>query len=600
MASIARSGERSVTCSAPGKVLVAGGYLVLERPNIGLTVATSAKFHTTTEWKPYGKNNGNDLHSRVEKPATICSEKERYILTVVVHSPQFKTNYKYEVKLVQDKVVLLDVSKHLVKDTDDDNAQAVAPSRNPYIETCITYCVTILLLCQNGSEIGLPDPMKKYLFVTLKADNSFYSQREELKRRGWPENLASLRRLPACRPLKKVNKTGLGSSAALVTSFVASILSIFDVVDLPDEATAEERKRGSQGLDLVHRVAQVAHIVAQGKVGSGFDVCAACFGSNRYIRCNPETLKPVLSQDDEGSYASSETNALIGPDQEILKGVVYDNVQEKWDFQAKPFGLPESFCMGLGDISAGSSTPSMVKKVKAFLKTSKEAFENGKAVEDVGSKLWEGLGKWNLAIENEFLSLIQISKKYNYIYRQTIHLCESLPSEQWGKAQPSTEDETEYKMDNNWIVNEDLFGYLTDVFNVVPLHQEDGVEDEKLQMPEKLEISKNIITTLLRLKSLFLITRKALKTLGNCAGVPIEPPEQTSLCNSTMKLPGVLSCSVPGAGGHDAIVAIALGNNALMRIENHWLNIKDKGENNVCMMPLKAGIMYDGLLAKWK
>ena len=179
-------------------------------------------------------------------------------------------------------------------------------------------------------------------------------------------------------------------------------------------------------------------------------------------------------------------------------------------------------------------------------------------------------------------------------------MCESLPSEQWGKAQPSTEDETEYKMDNNWIVNEDLFGYLTDVFNVVPLHQEDGVEDEKLQMPEKLEISKNIITTLLRLKSLFLITRKALKTLGNCAGVPIEPPEQTSLCNSTMKLPGVLSCSVPGAGGHDAIVAIALGNNALMRIENHWLNIKDKGENNVCMMPLKAGIMYDGLLAKWK
>ena len=43
-----------------------------------------------------------------------------------------------------------------------------------------------------------------------------------------------------------------------------------------------------------------------------------------------------------------------------------------------------------------------------------------------------------------------------------------------------------------------------------------------------------------------------------------------------MKLPGVLSCGVPGAGGHDAIVAIALGNNALMRIENHWLNMKDK------------------------
>ena len=74
-------------------------------------------------------------------------------------------------------------------------------------------------------------------------------------------------------------------------------------MDLPGEA-AEKSERGAQGLDLVHRVAQVAHIVAQGKVGSGFDVCAACFGSNRYIRCNPETLKPVLNQDEEGNVGA--------------------------------------------------------------------------------------------------------------------------------------------------------------------------------------------------------------------------------------------------------------------------------------------------------
>ena len=85
-------------------------------------------------------------------------------------------------------------------------------------------------------------------------------------------------------------------------------------------------------------------------------------------------------------------------------------------------------------------------------------------------------GEVELSNRKRILSLIQISKKYNYIYRQTMHLCESLPSDQWGKAQSSEEDENEYKLDNNWIVNEDLFGYLTDVFNVVPLHQEDAVE----------------------------------------------------------------------------------------------------------------------------
>lgn len=35
------------TASAPGKVLLCGGYLVLERPNVGLVVAVSARFRTT-------------------------------------------------------------------------------------------------------------------------------------------------------------------------------------------------------------------------------------------------------------------------------------------------------------------------------------------------------------------------------------------------------------------------------------------------------------------------------------------------------------------------------------------------------------------------
>ncbi|CAN0295089.1 unnamed protein product, partial [Discosporangium mesarthrocarpum] len=36
--------------SAPGKVLVAGGYLVLERPNIGVVLAATSRFHTSVKW----------------------------------------------------------------------------------------------------------------------------------------------------------------------------------------------------------------------------------------------------------------------------------------------------------------------------------------------------------------------------------------------------------------------------------------------------------------------------------------------------------------------------------------------------------------------
>jgi hypothetical protein len=35
------------TVSAPGKILVAGGYLVLERPNIGITLAATSRFYAT-------------------------------------------------------------------------------------------------------------------------------------------------------------------------------------------------------------------------------------------------------------------------------------------------------------------------------------------------------------------------------------------------------------------------------------------------------------------------------------------------------------------------------------------------------------------------
>lgn len=35
------------TVSAPGKILVAGGYLVLEKPNIGVTISATARFYTT-------------------------------------------------------------------------------------------------------------------------------------------------------------------------------------------------------------------------------------------------------------------------------------------------------------------------------------------------------------------------------------------------------------------------------------------------------------------------------------------------------------------------------------------------------------------------
>ena len=72
-----------------------------------------------------------------------------------------------------------------------------------------------------------------------------------------------------------VAKTGMGSSAALVSSLVGALLSFFGAATLPsldDDAPGQEPPLVacgpgvSESLDLTHNLAQACHCVAQGKV----------------------------------------------------------------------------------------------------------------------------------------------------------------------------------------------------------------------------------------------------------------------------------------------------------------------------------------------
>jgi phosphomevalonate kinase len=87
-----------------------------------------------------------------------------------------------------------------------------------------------------------------------------------------------------CKP--EVAKTGLGSSAAMTTAVVAALLHYLGVVDL----SPVSKNEGSADLDVVHIIAQTAHCIAQGKIGSGFDVSSAVYGSHRYVRFSPDVL----------------------------------------------------------------------------------------------------------------------------------------------------------------------------------------------------------------------------------------------------------------------------------------------------------------------
>ena len=88
-----------------------------------------------------------------------------------------------------------------------------------------------------------------------------------------------------------VHETGLGSSAALITSLTAALLVHLDVVS--QESLSEDV---GEGRRLAHNLAQFVHCVAQGKVGSGFDVSAAVFGSHLYTRFDPSVIQDLMGE----------------------------------------------------------------------------------------------------------------------------------------------------------------------------------------------------------------------------------------------------------------------------------------------------------------
>lgn len=138
--------------------------------------------------------------------------------------------------------------------------------------------------------------LKAGLRIRILGDNAFYSQREHLEKMNLGLSLGSLVKLPpiliTSKSIDKISKTGLGSSAALVTSLVAALLAYFRVCKLP-----KRRSAGLQhNLQLLHNLAQFCHCVAQGKIGSGFDISSAIYGSQFYVRFSKEIIQPFLNQ----------------------------------------------------------------------------------------------------------------------------------------------------------------------------------------------------------------------------------------------------------------------------------------------------------------
>lgn len=104
------------------------------------------------------------------------------------------------------------------------------------------------------------------------------------------------------------------------------------------------------------------------QVGSGFDVSAAVYGTHTYTRFSPSKLADALSAGDMPPPTASTTGGSVGNSLATPTAVerVATCVQARggWDAERGQLRLPSCFRLLMGDVCGGSSTPSMVRKVR--------------------------------------------------------------------------------------------------------------------------------------------------------------------------------------------------------------------------------------------
>lgn len=379
----------AVVASAPGKVLLTGGYLILERPNAGIVLSTNARFYA------------------IVKPINEDTKLDSWAwswIDVKLTSPQLSRESTYKMSLKNFTLQCLSSSE----------------TRNPFVEKAVEYVVAAAHATVNNDK---KDMLHKLLLqgldITILGCNDFYSYRNQIEARGLPLTPEALASLPPftsitfnaeesskenCKP--EVAKTGLGSSAAMTTAVVAALLHYLGVVNLSSLSKDQKQEKDNSDLDLVHVIAQSAHCIAQGKVGSGFDVSSAVYGSQRYVRFSPEVL-------------SSAQSAM---EWKPLREIILDVLNGNWDHERTKFELPPLMTLLLGEPgTGGSSTPSMVGAVKKWQKSDPQ-----KSLET-----WRNLSGANSALESELNMLNKLAEEEWDAYNHVMKSCSMLRSEKW-------------------------------------------------------------------------------------------------------------------------------------------------------------------------
>jgi phosphomevalonate kinase len=559
-------------CSSPGKVLITGAYLVLDELYSGLVVAVDARIHAFVRPLDSQHKQQHILHVK-EKDDII------HLIDVNLIAKQMGVVSKYVLLCAHSKTFGVYFCLH----PSTHNSHP-----NPYIESSLLFCCSVAyaLLYEKSKHSFEEKPTHEFelqilneivmrftsnhttngIEIEISADNHFYSQHDNLNLHSLPKSSHSFTLLPKFLPATRgsdgnLQKTGLGSSAALTVATVASLFSFLNLnlTKLLPLNSPTEKKEEISHKEIIHRLSQLIHCYSQGKIGSGFDIKCAVFGSHLYRRFPSHLLSQIISQTSStytfDSHRQLATSRWVLPSPfNILRSLGYPSSsllttshspQQKqfcvaceitsstenplhltishqaepceeltlsqWACHTEQFHPPPGITMLLADIRGGSNTPSMVRKVMSWCQSF--PFES--------NNLWKELNITNYSVFCGMKKLSQLSLLHQHFY----------------------------------------FSSLSSWCNPT---QPDG--------PNRNQNDNEIHNTLNFIQSQFQIIRSLLRKMGNESDVPIEPPSQTALLNATMQLSGVLFAGVPGAGGYDSLfVLVRSKEEDVRKVEELWV-----------------------------
>jgi phosphomevalonate kinase len=577
--------SRKVWVSAPGKVLLCGGYLILEPEHSGMVLAVDKRFYChgqllatrsqdftrrravafrvnspqfgevyKFEWGGGGttmlipsKDMGPPRNSFVEQTLQICCE---------YYAPQLHELLSTHVRTAArapapamtrgSSTAAADATLTPALPTTDHSThpESEPTSRSSPGNTDDDECANIHLSIYGDNEFWChPSPLSSSRGQDARSSDketaaavaavTVVDYPNRVSRRYWRRFLAA----PRDQTSGQVLKTGLGSSACLVTSLVAAL----DYLLLPEKETPADAADNNDDnkydniassdlgdvtgiprrrrLDRICRLAQLCHCVAQGKVGSGFDVSAACWGSHIYKRFDAGRLDDLLNRDDNSSSPSYCVREIV-QDSTWASGCIVSKIMEQPHLDSFPPSPPPLLQLLLADTAGGgTSSPGMSRRVMQHVGL--DAWNHLASANRSVIDCWKDLEALEASVRSLLEEELSISRR-----DQLMDLLATRTSVEWTRLVSSSDR----------------------------IQDDDAVEDVSIAT---IDPNLRPLVKLLADLSWHLTEwRHALKRLGEVADVELEPDCQGELADATQALPGVVCAVIPGAGGHDALACL--------------------------------------------